>query len=132
MKPLLLAATVFGIFGQTAAARDWPMYRADAARSAYSPEDFAGPLSLSWSYQAAHAPQPAWPRSKRMLFDRAFEPVIADGDMRPLLGIREAVLDGLLRRRPGEAVVGHVSSPRCRSGAATHLRRHPARSGRSR
>jgi len=58
-------------------AADWPMYRADAARSGYTPEALPEGLSLAWSYRAAAGPSPAWPGSDRMTFDRAFQPVIA-------------------------------------------------------
>lgn len=54
---------------------DWSTYRADAARTGYSPEPLPATLSLQWTYRARHTPQPAWPREDRMLFDRAFQPV---------------------------------------------------------
>jgi outer membrane protein assembly factor BamB len=58
---------------------DWPMYRGDAARSGLSSNTLAANLQLSWTWDGLHAPQPAWPRSDRMPFDRAFHTVIADG-----------------------------------------------------
>lgn len=58
---------------------DWPMYRNDAARSGYTTQRLQGPLQQSWVHRAAHAPQPAWPRSDRQTFDRAMQPVIAGG-----------------------------------------------------
>ena len=71
----LLAATT----SPASFAADWPMYRADAARRAYVDDTLPEKLALHWAYHVAHPPQPAWPRSDRMPFDRAFHPVIADG-----------------------------------------------------
>lgn len=62
-----------------AQAADWPMYRADAARGGYTAETLGENLSLSWSFQPKHAPQPAWPRSNRMPFDRASHVAVASG-----------------------------------------------------
>lgn len=58
-------------------AADWPMYGADSARGNFTSETLAAPLSLSWTYRAAHAPMPAWPVSERQPFDWAYQPVIA-------------------------------------------------------
>ena len=66
-----------------ASASDWPCYRADAARSAKSPDTLEFPLGASWVYRPAQAPQPAWPDPINepyvMDFDAAFQPVVADG-----------------------------------------------------
>lgn len=64
---------------RVARAADWPMYRGDASRQAYTAEKFRGPLHLEWTYRSRHAPLPAWPRSNRLPFDRAYHTVIADG-----------------------------------------------------
>ncbi len=56
---------------------DWPMYRADAGRTGYTPQQLPATLSLRWTFRAAHPPMPAWPSSERMTFDRAYQPVIA-------------------------------------------------------
>ncbi|MEJ2703243.1 MAG: PQQ-binding-like beta-propeller repeat protein, partial [Sedimentisphaerales bacterium] len=58
---------------------DWPMYRADPARSGYTPEPLPERLSLRWTYQSPHAPRPAWPTRNRQQFDRAYQPVVAGG-----------------------------------------------------
>lgn len=58
---------------------DWPQYRGDSQRSARTPEPLSLPLQLAWRYQAPAAPAPAWPRSPRMTFDRAMQPVVAGG-----------------------------------------------------
>jgi len=56
------------------------MYRADAARSAYTPDPLPAHLSLSWMRKAAHAPQPAWSgRDTRMPFDLSYQPVVSGG-----------------------------------------------------
>jgi outer membrane protein assembly factor BamB len=61
-------------------AEDWPMYRADAARSGSILQSLADELSLQWTYQSRHAPQPAWQaRDTRMAFDYAYDTVIANG-----------------------------------------------------
>lgn len=58
---------------------DWPTYRKDANRSGYSSDTLPEKLGLKWVYESNHAPQPAWPTSDRMPFDRAYQTVIADG-----------------------------------------------------
>lgn len=58
---------------------DWPAYRHDPARSGYTAEALPAQLSLAWSFHAAQPPQPAWPRSARLTYDRAFQPVVAGG-----------------------------------------------------
>jgi outer membrane protein assembly factor BamB len=64
----------------TAAPADrWPMYRANPARTAHVESSLDTNLAARWVYRAEHAPQPAWPRSPRMPFDRAQHVVIADG-----------------------------------------------------
>ncbi len=75
MKRAILIAIVCGVGLGTHSRADWPMYRADAARSAYSAEPLPAELSLQWSYKARYAPQPAWPREGDMRFDIAFQPV---------------------------------------------------------
>lgn len=75
----LLVACVFIALGPTASAADWPMFAADAGRSGYTPEALPARLALQWTYHAAHAPTPAWPRSDRQPFDLAYHPVVARG-----------------------------------------------------
>lgn len=62
-----------------ASASDWPTYRHDADRSGFTAESLPDSLDLQWSFHMRHAPSPAWPRSKRMTFDRAPQTIIADG-----------------------------------------------------
>jgi outer membrane protein assembly factor BamB len=62
-----------------AQAGDWPLYRADAARTGYVPEQLTAPLALAWTYESTHAPAPAWPTNDRLSFDEAFHPVVAGG-----------------------------------------------------
>ncbi|MEM7011405.1 MAG: PQQ-binding-like beta-propeller repeat protein [Verrucomicrobiota bacterium] len=62
----------------SAAAEDWPTWRADPERSGYTAEKLPADLKLQWSRKLPHAPQPAWPRSDRMKFDRAFPIISAD------------------------------------------------------
>jgi outer membrane protein assembly factor BamB len=60
-------------------AADWPMYRADSARSGYTTEQLPEGLVLRWTYQSPYPPTPAWPTRNRQQFDRAYQPVIAGG-----------------------------------------------------
>ena len=61
-------------------ASDWPMYRADAARTGYTPDPLPARLKVSWIRRAPHAPQPAWSgRDTRMPFDLTFQPVVSGG-----------------------------------------------------
>lgn len=76
-----LTLCVFFILSSSASAADWPMYRADPARSGYTPQPLDAPLSLDWVSQERHAPDPAWPSSERMPYDRAFQPVVAGGTL---------------------------------------------------
>ena len=65
---------------QNLVAADWPMYRADAARSAYTPAPLPARLKISWIKEAVHPPQAAWSgRDTRMPFDLAFQPVVSGG-----------------------------------------------------
>ena len=60
-------------------AANWPAYRGDAQRSGYTADELPAKLALHWSSQSQHAPQPAWPRSTRLTYDRVNHCVIADG-----------------------------------------------------
>lgn len=60
------------------ASADWPAYRGDPRRSGYTAEALPENLSLRWTYESGHAPEPAWSgRDTRMPLDRAFHAVIA-------------------------------------------------------
>lgn len=84
--PALLASMVWPA--------DWPTYQHDNARSGVTEETLATPLSAVWTYQAMHAPRPAWPapaprdiwhglRELKPLvtYDRAFHPVSVGGTL---------------------------------------------------
>ena len=60
-------------------AADWVTYRADAARTGFTPGSLPKTLSCRWIHRPSNLPQPAWPRSDRMPFDRAFHVVTGDG-----------------------------------------------------
>ena len=83
--PLLLAVRVTAqeSSGRVATEADmkdaWPMFRANAARTGYVAGKVASQLHLQWVYQAPHQPSPAWPRSPRMPFDRAYQTVLSHG-----------------------------------------------------
>ncbi len=57
--------------------QDWPMYRADPARSGYTRNKLPTELHLSWHYKPSQGPSPAWPRRERLTYDRAFQPIVA-------------------------------------------------------
>jgi outer membrane protein assembly factor BamB len=66
-------------FAAQGSGADWPMDRADAARSAYTPEQLPATMSLRWTARESHPPAPAWPGIERMPFDRAYHVVAAGG-----------------------------------------------------
>jgi len=76
-----MALLVFWAVSQAGAAADWPMVGGDPGRTSYTAQELPASLALVWSYQARHAPMPAWPRSDRQPFDRACQPVIAGGTL---------------------------------------------------
>ena len=57
-------------------AADWPMYRADAARTGYSSEPLPENLELRWIYRNRMGAAPAWPSSSRITFDSACQPIL--------------------------------------------------------
>jgi outer membrane protein assembly factor BamB len=58
---------------------DWPMWRADAARSAHVADSLDAELHLNWEIELPPL-SPAWPASqKKLQFDSFYEPVIAGG-----------------------------------------------------
>lgn len=59
-------------------ASDWPMYRADAARTGYSSDPLPAELALRWKHRGP-VPRPAWPASSRITYDFANQPIIARG-----------------------------------------------------
>jgi outer membrane protein assembly factor BamB len=79
MNRTILIAIVWLLLVVDVQAADWPTYRADSARSNYTPEQLPKGLMLRWSYQSPHTPIPAWPTRNRKQFDRAYQPVIAGG-----------------------------------------------------
>ena len=65
---------------QTSRGNGWHQFRADAARSGYTPEPLPANLSLWWVYKPIHPPQPAWQgEDTRMSFDYACHTIIAEG-----------------------------------------------------
>ena len=79
-KFLYFFASIFLVHG-AAQAKDWPTWRADPERSGYTPEELPETLHLRWSLHSLHPPRPAWPRSNRMTFDRAFPFIVAGGTL---------------------------------------------------
>ncbi|MCH8921862.1 MAG: PQQ-like beta-propeller repeat protein [Planctomycetes bacterium] len=77
----LLGCLVWCSMLAPAPAASWSTYRGDATRSGHTAETLPAKLSLAWEHRADHSPQPAWPRSRRMQFDRAFHTVAADGSI---------------------------------------------------
>lgn len=61
--------------------RDWPTWKGDSSRSGFTTESLPENLVPVWSREAAHQPRPAWPRSDRMMFDRASHLIAAEGSI---------------------------------------------------
>lgn len=79
MKGLFIVILLFPCW-QTLRGNGWHQFRADAARSGYTPESLPANLSLQWVYKPARPPQPAWQGDDtRMPFDYAYHAVIAEG-----------------------------------------------------
>jgi outer membrane protein assembly factor BamB len=56
---------------------DWPQYRADAGRTAYTPSGLPDGLTLRWKLEQPE-PRPAWRGvHTRMIFDYAYQPVVS-------------------------------------------------------
>ena len=79
MKNTIATILIFVLLSPIARGADWPMYRADAARSGYTTESLPDKLTLLWTYRGRANPTPAWPTSSRMHFDRAWQPIVAGG-----------------------------------------------------
>jgi len=80
--PVACASTFIFLFcAPQASGTDWPMYRADSARSGYTSEELPEKLELQWTYRSPHPPQPAWPDREwqHMPFDYAYQVVVANG-----------------------------------------------------
>lgn len=80
-KLIAIAICVLGIFSPRLYAADWPMWRADATRSAATTAGLPENLQLLWSRQF---PQriPAWddPLNRDLMtYDRQLEPIVMDG-----------------------------------------------------
>ncbi len=73
--PFLVAVAVAG---GTRAAADWPTFRCDVRRSACSAAALPAELAPAWR-RAFPAFEPAFPNEPRQQFDRAYEPVCAEG-----------------------------------------------------
>ncbi len=83
MKPLsttpyrtLLLTALLACGSVATFAADWPMWRADAARTGNSTEQLPEELHLQWTLTLP-PPQPAWPSNQdKLQFDRLYEPII--------------------------------------------------------
>lgn len=79
MYRLRLSLVLVVVVATSGNAGDWPMYRADAARSGFTADELPRELKLRWVYRAARRPSPAWPTRNRLAFDRAYQPIVAGG-----------------------------------------------------
>jgi outer membrane protein assembly factor BamB len=55
------------------------MYRANAARSAFTTNSIPSKLQLTWKRIARHKPTPAWSHQQRLRYDHTYHPVVFDG-----------------------------------------------------
>ncbi len=78
-RHLLCVLSCLMLLGHIADAADWPMYRGDAGRTGYTAESLPAELSLRWSFCLPQVPEPAWPRSSRMVEDKASQMAVAGG-----------------------------------------------------
>jgi len=76
LRTLVVSFTTLILSTGSLYAGDWPMFRADAARSGYSPDPLPAKLELLWTFRSRTRPAPAWPDSSRVTFDLAFQPII--------------------------------------------------------
>jgi len=90
---LFAAAVCCATFPTASTAADWPTAGGDIRRTNVSADALALPLVEGWRHAPPHAPRPAWPESPAkqdvyrkvyglsptVTFDRAFQPVIAQG-----------------------------------------------------
>jgi outer membrane protein assembly factor BamB len=74
----LVVFACLGLAGSASVAGDWPMYRADAARSGYTKDPLPATLKLRW-VRRGRAPSPAWPSSARITYDFAHQPILVAG-----------------------------------------------------
>jgi len=72
----VILLTILAMASDTLHAGDWPMFRADAARTGFCPEPLPEDLELRWVYRSSAAPRPAWPDSRRITYDFAYQPII--------------------------------------------------------
>ncbi len=76
---LVAALTAVACRAAVHASEDWPMYRGDAARSAYTTNRVPAGLQLVWRRPARHRPSPAWSAQPRLAYDHTYHPVLAGG-----------------------------------------------------
>ena len=81
MNKALSACALIVLLTSAAFAKDWPMYRSNPSRTASTTDSLPQKTSLRWKYRSQHVPQPAWPRSDRLPFDRAYQMVVAGGQV---------------------------------------------------
>ena len=79
---LAIVAISWLVFSPSVNDADWPMYRYDQSRSAYSPHELPDHLHLHWVRELPQ-PQRAWPWQmddfEKLAFDKSYEPIAAEG-----------------------------------------------------
>ena len=78
--PGLLALAIVLQCATLGLAADWPQWRYDAQRGAATEQQLASELHLQW-VRKLPALQTAWPDQAKMVFDRAYEPVVMGQQM---------------------------------------------------
>ncbi len=76
---LAALSAAFSAHLSTGTAENWPTYRSDAARSAYTTNAIPMKLVPNWTYTPPHAPNPAWSKQARLEYDHTYHPVLFEG-----------------------------------------------------
>ena len=78
VMPVVLGTLIIATLSPSAVAGDWPMWRHNAGRTAFSPEELPAQLHPQWIRQYSHR-EPVWDDALNqdlMPLDRVFEPIV--------------------------------------------------------
>ena len=78
LKKYLFLFFISLIYSSSLYADDWPTYQGNSGRHGLTSEKISENLNQSWSHRLRLAPDQAWPKSKRLIYDKVCHPIIAD------------------------------------------------------